>query len=151
VPKLNRFADLEVAEQETVWSVVMSLKGPIAICYARTDDHAKATAHRFFRWSLAGWPVMAELPDTEGFAAATKNISPDVVADAISCGPDPARHLDAIRGYIEAGFDHIILTQIGPAQEEFFEFFERELSEPLRQSTSTPPPTPRKRAPAPAV
>jgi G6PDH family F420-dependent oxidoreductase len=123
----------------------------IAICYARTDDHAKATAHRFFRWSLAGWPVMAELPDTEGFAAATKNISPDVVADAISCGPDPARHLDAIRGYIEAGFDHIILTQIGPAQEEFFEFFERELSEPLRQSTSTPPPTPRKRAPAPAV
>jgi putative membrane protein len=27
VPKLKRFADLEVAEQETVWSVVMSLTG----------------------------------------------------------------------------------------------------------------------------
>jgi G6PDH family F420-dependent oxidoreductase len=119
----------------------------IAMCYARTDDHGKATAHKFFRWSLAGWPVMAELPDTEGFAAASKNISPDDVADAIPCGPEAARHLDAIGRYIQAGFDHIILTQIGPAQEEFFEFFKRELAEPLRQSASTP----RKRTPAPAV
>jgi G6PDH family F420-dependent oxidoreductase len=119
----------------------------VAMCYARTYDQAKATAHKFFRWSLAGWPVMAELPDTEGFAAASKNISPDAVAEAIPCGPEAARYLDAIERYSQAGFDHIILTQIGPVQEEFFEFFKRELAEPLRQTPSTT----RKRAPAPAV
>jgi hypothetical protein len=61
------------------------------MCYARSEDEAKKTAHCFFRWSLAGWPVMAELPDTEGFAAASKSISPDAVAEAIPCGPEPRR------------------------------------------------------------
>ena len=48
-------------------------KGPryceIAMCYAAREDEAKKTAHKYFRWSLTGWPVMAELPDPEGFAA----------------------------------------------------------------------------------
>jgi G6PDH family F420-dependent oxidoreductase len=117
-------------------------KGPryaeVAICYAPRDDDAKKTAHRLFRWSLPGWPVMAELPDPEGFAAASKNISPDAVAEAIPCGPEPTRHLDAVNAYIKAGYDHIILTQIGPMQDEFLDFFRRELAEPLRQSAFTP-------------
>jgi hypothetical protein len=37
----------------------------------------------------------------------------------------------AIREYIDAGFDHLILTQIGPEQDLFFEFFERELRHSL--------------------
>jgi hypothetical protein len=74
---------------------------------------------------------MAELPDTDGFAAASKNISPDAVAEAIPCGPEPRRHLEAISRYIDAGFDHIILTQIGPDQEEFFNFSRKELTQGL--------------------
>ena len=106
----------------------------IAMCYAPREDDAKDTAHRLFRWSLAGWPVMAELPDTEGFAAASKHISRDAVAQAISCGPDAKRHLEAINRYIDAGYDHIILVQVGPAQDEFLEFFKRELAEQLPRS-----------------
>jgi G6PDH family F420-dependent oxidoreductase len=63
----------------------------VSTCYARSEGEAKRTAHRFFRWSLAGWPVMVELPDTEGFAAASKSISPDAVTEAIPCGPEPRR------------------------------------------------------------
>jgi hypothetical protein len=97
---------------------------------------------------------MAELPDTEGFAAASKNISPDAVAAAIPCGPEPERHLDAIRRYIDAGFDHIILTQIGPAQGEFLDFFTQELAQGLRQSEHAPVvqhSTSGRRAPRPAA
>jgi hypothetical protein len=39
--------------------------------------------------------------------------------------------MKAIREYIDAGFDHLILTQIGPEQDTFFEFFERELRHTL--------------------
>ena len=35
--------------------------------------------------------------------------------------------------YAKAGFDHLILTQIGPEQDAFFDFFERELAPRLRQ------------------
>jgi hypothetical protein len=75
---------------------------------------------------------MAELPDTDGFAAASKAITPEAVAEQISCGPSPDHHLAAIERYAEAGFDHIILVQIGPKQEEFIAFFERHLAPALR-------------------
>lgn len=105
----------------------------VAMCYAANKDDARRTAHHFFRWSLAGWPVMAELPDTEGFAAASAHVSPDVVAEQVSCGPSAETHLKAIRRYIDAGFDHIILVQVGPEQEAFIDFFARELAPALQR------------------
>jgi hypothetical protein len=87
-----------------------------------------------FRWSVTGWTVMAELPDTEGFAAASRHLSPETVAQFVSCGPSAERHLQAIDRYIQAGYDHIILTQIGPNQDGFLEFFERELAFCLRKA-----------------
>ena len=51
-------------------------KGPryaeVAMCCAADEDKARKTAHRYFRWSLAGWPVLAELPHDEAFAAASR-------------------------------------------------------------------------------
>jgi G6PDH family F420-dependent oxidoreductase len=111
-------------------------KGPryaeVAMCYAERDEEARETAHHYFRWSLAGWPVMAELPDTEGFAAASKHFTPETVAQQISCGPSPERHLQAIDRYVKAGYDHIILTQVGPQQDAFIDFFARHLAPALR-------------------
>lgn len=85
----------------------------------------------YFRWSLAGWPVMAELPDTEGFAAASQQVTPEDVAKQITCGPSPEQHLKAIDRYVQAGFDHIILVQIGPQQDAFIDFFKRHLAPAL--------------------
>jgi hypothetical protein len=53
------------------------------------------------------------------------------VAEKISCGPSAEHHLKAIQRYMDAGFDHIVLTQIGPEQQAFVEFFGRELAPPL--------------------
>jgi G6PDH family F420-dependent oxidoreductase len=104
----------------------------VAMCYAEREQDAQHTAHHYFRWSVTGWPVLCELPDTEGFAAASKHVPPEVVAKSISCGPSPERHLEAIDRFIEAGYDHIILVQIGPDQDGFFGLFERELALALR-------------------
>jgi G6PDH family F420-dependent oxidoreductase len=110
-------------------------KGPlyaeVPMCYAPSEEKAREIAHRYHRWSLAGGPVMPELPDTGTFAAASSHITPDDVAEEVSLGPSPEAHLEAIREYIDAGFDHLILTQIGPEQDPFFEFFERELRHSL--------------------
>jgi G6PDH family F420-dependent oxidoreductase len=104
----------------------------VALCYAKREEDAKKTAHRYFRWSATGWPVQAELPDTAGFAAASKHVSREAVSELVSCGPSADRHLQAIDRYIQAGFDHIILVQVGPEQEDFIQFFERELGPHLR-------------------
>jgi G6PDH family F420-dependent oxidoreductase len=103
----------------------------VALCHADREDAARETAHRYFRWSATGWPVMAELPNTDSFAAASRHVPVEAVAQAVSCGPSPDRHLKAIDRYLQAGFDHIILVQIGPDQEAFFDFFRRELAPAL--------------------
>jgi G6PDH family F420-dependent oxidoreductase len=106
----------------------------VAMCYGKQEEETQQTANRYFRWSITGWPVMAELPDTDSFASATRHVSPETVAQKVSCGPSAERHMQAIDRYIQAGYDHIILTQIGPDQDEFLEFFERELAPNLRKA-----------------
>ena len=111
-------------------------KGPryaeVAMCCAADEEQARKTAHRYHRWSLAGWPVLAELPHEEAFAAASEHISVETVGEEISCGPSADRHLEAIHEFTAIGCDHIILTQIGPDQDFFFELFERKLAPALR-------------------
>jgi len=76
--------------------------------------------------------VQAELPNTKAFEAASKHVAPETIAEQITCGPSPERHLKAIRKYVDAGFDHIVLTQIGPEQDYFLEMFEKEIAPALR-------------------
>jgi G6PDH family F420-dependent oxidoreductase len=66
----------------------------VALCYAEHVEAVRKTAHRYFRWSVTEWPVMAELPDTEGFAAASKHVSSETVSQLVSCGPS-AEHPSA--------------------------------------------------------
>jgi G6PDH family F420-dependent oxidoreductase len=105
----------------------------VAMCCAGREKEARQTAHRYFRWAATGWPVQAELPDTKGFAAASQFIPVEVIAEKITCGPSADRHLEAIGKFVDAGFDHVILVQIGPDQDYFFDFFARALAPKLRQ------------------
>lgn len=105
----------------------------VSMCWAPSEAEAQQTAHHFFRWAVTGWPVQAELPNTRGFAAATKHVTPEVVAQQVTCGPAAEVHLEAINTYIDAGYDHIILTQVGPRQAEFIDFFARQLAPALRR------------------
>ncbi len=93
-------------------------KGPryceVAMCCDKSAESARQTTHKYFRWSLTGWPVQAELPDIKGFDAASKCLSPETVAAKISGGPSAEKHLKAIGEFGEAGFDHIVLVQVGP-------------------------------------
>jgi G6PDH family F420-dependent oxidoreductase len=106
----------------------------VSLCAGKSEEAAKETAHKYFRWAVTGWPVQAELPDTKGFKAASSHVAPETVAKQITCGPSPKRHLEAIQKYIEAGFDHIVLTQIGTEQEYFLNMFERDLAPALRKA-----------------
>jgi G6PDH family F420-dependent oxidoreductase len=105
----------------------------VAMCCAKSEEDARTTAHKYFRWSVTGWPVQAELPDTRGFEAASKHVTADVVAEKITCGPSVERHLEAVGKFIKAGFDHIVLVQIGPTQDYFLDLFKNEIAPALRQ------------------
>ena len=105
----------------------------IAMCWGENEQDAIAMAHERFRWAfLGGWAVNAELPDTRGFGGASSNVTHETVAKNMVCGPDVERHLAAVEKFVESGYDHVILLQVGPDQEGFFKFFEQELAPAVR-------------------
>lgn len=61
------------------------------------------------------------------FEASAEMVSEDTIAGRIVCGPDPAKHLEAIQTFVDAEFDHVYVHQIGQDQEAFFDFYEREV------------------------
>jgi hypothetical protein len=68
-----------------------------------------------------------ELPMPAHFEQASEKVTEEDVAKKIVCGPDPQRHLEIIGKYVDAGYDEIYVTQVGPDQEGFLRFYEREI------------------------
>jgi G6PDH family F420-dependent oxidoreductase len=102
--------------------------GQIPLCYDEDRDTAIQRAHEQFRWFGFGWKVMADLPNPESFEAAAEYVTPEDVAEGISCGPDVEAHVEAIRPYVEAGFTEVALVQIGAdAQEPFMRWAQEKL------------------------
>lgn len=107
--------------------------GQMAICYDSHREAAVQRAHEQFRWFGLGWKVNADLPNPEGFEAATQFVTPDQVGEALPCGPDVEEHVEKTKPFLDAGFDEIALVQIGAEQQQgFIEWAERELLPALR-------------------
>jgi hypothetical protein len=65
-----------------------------------------------------------ELPLPRHFEQVAGSVSKEDVQEKLAYGPDVERHLAMIRKYMDAGYTHIWLHQIGPDQEGFFRFYE---------------------------
>jgi G6PDH family F420-dependent oxidoreductase len=105
----------------------------VAISYAKSEEEAVRVAHERFSFGLLGWKVLPELPTPKSFEGALAHVKPQDVAESITCGPDPERHVQAVRKYIEAGFDHLVLVGVGPDQQGFLRFWKEELAPRLRK------------------
>jgi G6PDH family F420-dependent oxidoreductase len=101
--------------------------GQVTVCWAKDERSARRTAKDYWATSAIKGAASQELPLPEHFEALAEMVAEDDVAKEIACGPDPERHLAAIAPYLEAGFTHVYLHQVGPDQDGFFKFAEREL------------------------
>jgi G6PDH family F420-dependent oxidoreductase len=101
--------------------------GQLAMSVLEDEDEALRLAHERFRFAAQGWKVMAELPNPINFEAATAPVRAEDMAEDVPCGDDPAKHLEAIQEWVDAGFDHVALVQVPPDQETFFRFWEEKL------------------------
>jgi G6PDH family F420-dependent oxidoreductase len=106
--------------------------GQIALCWDDDEQRAVQRARELWRFSMPGWKVMSELPNPVNFDAATQTVHDGDITSLVPCGPDPARHAEAIRGLLDAGFTDIAVLQVGHEQEGFLRFWEGELA-PLLQ------------------
>jgi G6PDH family F420-dependent oxidoreductase len=107
--------------------------GQVAVAYGPDEAECRRRAHQQFRFFGLGWPVNSELPYPRSFTSATSAVTEDDVAAQIPCGPDVRRHVAAVRAFLDAGFTHVALVQVGDdAQAPFLDFAEKELLPALR-------------------
>ena len=103
------------------------LYGQATVCWAPDEASARKTAHEWWPNAAIKGELGQELPLPRHFEQAAESVTEDEVAEAIVCGPDPERHLDGIRKFVDAGYTHVYVHQVGPDQEGFFSFYQNEV------------------------
>ncbi len=101
--------------------------GQLTLCWAQSKDEAVKTALEIWPNAAIKGEASQELPVPAHFEQLAQSVTPEMMAEAIPCGPDPQPVIDLFRQYEEAGFDHIYLHQVGPDQQGFFRFAQQEL------------------------
>lgn len=106
--------------------------GQVHVCWAESESQARRTA-------LEGWPnaVLSgslpwELPLPSHFESASEWADEDAIAEQIVCGAEPGPFVAAVEEFVDAGYDHVYYHQVGPDQDGFLSFAERELLPLLR-------------------
>ena len=106
--------------------------GQLQVCWAASEEEGRRTALEWWPNGAMSGSHFLELPLPSHFEEAAEQVGEDDIAESIPCGPDPEPHLEAIGEYVDAGYDHVYVHQIGPDQAGFIEFCERELLPALR-------------------
>jgi len=101
--------------------------GKLTFCWAEDEEDARQTAYQYWRTSGLKGNLSQILPLPSDFEGASKMVTKDDIAEILICGNDTQQYMDGIREYVDAGFDHIYLHQIGPDQDGFFDFYQQHL------------------------
>lgn len=96
-------------------------QGGTKVCWGPDAAKARETAHHYWRNEVLPGELAQILPTPEHFQQASTLIEVDAMPTPV--GPDPKVHIEALRQYLDAGFDELYVLQIGPDQEGFFSFF----------------------------
>ena len=117
--------------------------GQLTVCWGRDEAEARKTALRM--WPTAAIPGESgqELPNPKHFEQLAKIVTEEMIAEQMVCGPDIERHVAKIQEYVDAGYDHVYVHQVGPDQEGFLEAYAKDVlprftarASPRRRSTA---------------
>jgi G6PDH family F420-dependent oxidoreductase len=98
-------------------------QGGFKVCYADSAEDGVATAHRIWPNTALPGELAQVLPQPRHFEQAARLVTPDMIAGTLPTGPDPEPYQRTLQSYVDAGFDEVYVAQIGPHQEEFFDFW----------------------------
>lgn len=99
----------------------------VNVCWALDESSGRKIAYEW--WPVAGFKgqLMQELALPSMFEDGAEMVHEEDAVESIACGPDPDVHLAEIHKFIDAGYDHVFIHQIGPDQEGFFDFYGKEI------------------------
>ncbi|MDT0310556.1 TIGR03885 family FMN-dependent LLM class oxidoreductase [Streptomyces sp. DSM 44917] len=97
------------------------------VSWAPTRAEALAAAHDQWREAALGSDAGWELPLPEHFEQAAGLVPPEAIERSVHVSEDPARHAAWLARQGEAGFDEVMVHQVGTEQLAFIETFGAEV------------------------
>lgn len=101
--------------------------GQLSVCWAKDEPSAIETAMKWWPTAALRGELMQELPLPRHFEQAVSTVTREQVEEAVVCGPDPDRHAQAVGRYVAAGYDHVVIHQVGPDQDGGLRFYADEV------------------------
>ncbi|MCT2584263.1 TIGR03557 family F420-dependent LLM class oxidoreductase [Actinophytocola gossypii] len=98
-------------------------QGGFKVSYAPTEDEGLDTAHRIWPNTQLPGELGQVLAQPSHFEQASQLVTRDMMAGTLPCGPDVEAYQRTLQAYTDAGFDEVYVAQMGPRQEEFFDFW----------------------------
>jgi G6PDH family F420-dependent oxidoreductase len=104
------------------------------LCWAPDVDEARETVFRIWPNTAVPGQLSQDLPTWTHFEQASQLATVDDVVASTPVGPDLVDELrSSVEDYVAAGFDHLYFHQIGPDQQGFLDYWQRELRPALSE------------------
>lgn len=105
-------------------------------CWAPSEAEGVDIAHRL--WGTSGLPgeLAQVLPSPRHFEQAAQLVTADQTREAVTCGPDVERHVEALLPAVEAGFEELYVANMGPYYPEMIRTYGEQVLPRLRDSAA---------------
>jgi len=100
--------------------------------WGRDADAALTEAHRLWANEALPGQLAQTLPRPGDFEDAMSLVPKDMIAEAMTCGPDVDKHVAQLQEFVDAGADEVYVQQIGPDFDGFFTTYEKDVLPALR-------------------
>jgi G6PDH family F420-dependent oxidoreductase len=102
------------------------------VCWAQDEAEARATVHRLWAHQAVPGEAAQVLFSPKHFEQLASVVTQEMAVGAVAAvGPRVEDFVAGLRPYVEAGFDEVYISQIGPDQEGFLRFWQQELGPAL--------------------
>jgi G6PDH family F420-dependent oxidoreductase len=102
------------------------------VCLGDDEAECRKTVHAIWPNGAVPGQLAQDLPTWTHFEQVAALVSEDDATRNVTCGPDVEGVVETARAFVDSGYDHIHLHQIGPDQDAFFARWNAGLGERLR-------------------
>ena len=113
------------------------MQGGVKVCWSADPATARRHVHRLWGHSAIPGEFNQILPSPAHFEQLAWIVTEEMAVEGKAVGNRVEDFVEAVRAYVEAGFDEVYLSQIGPEQDGFFDFWERELRPAVQALSSS--------------
>lgn len=99
------------------------VSGGTKVCWGPDRDAAVRLVRRLWSSQLLPGEMAQILPSPAHFEQLEPLVTEQMVSENTVCGDDVDEHVAELTAFAEAGFDRVYVSQIGPDQRGFFDFY----------------------------